>query len=305
MEQKASLQRLPKSQVLQDIRIAAENRFKYYLLTSFVRFSLTFPPNLPLPLVTFDHLQDLCNKPTAMYTRKTPRENCLNREKIKNHIFDKWARGNFHTTNIEFYNFFAKLIKLKDGEDSAPASTEKIVALHRALLERYAQTEPQFESYGSFEALKDGLVGHLIYNYEQRQFYKIKPLFQALIIIIEGETKSGCTAEETAKLEVSLVRTGVTTGLSGPISFSRFGKGDEVSCVTVSLEEAVRFVMDLDEREENLNPREHDLTVLDENINEYAEIARRCDRLTDEDLLGPSTGWITPVHTEKEVLERR
>jgi hypothetical protein len=72
----------------------------------------------------------------------------------------------------------------------------------------------------------DGLVEHLIYSHEQRGFYKTKPLFRALVIIIEGETELGCTIKEAAQ---SLVRTGVTTDLSDPISFSRFDKEDEAT----------------------------------------------------------------------------
>ena len=112
----------------------------------------------------------------------------------------------------------------------------------------------------------------------------------------------GCTVEGAAQIEVSLVQTGITTGLSGPISFSRFGKGDEVS-VTVTLAEAVDFIMELDELEDIANPRERDLSVLDQNLTQHADIARRHGYTGLNDLLGPSKGWITQVHTGKEALE--
>ena len=129
-------------------------------------------------------------------------------------------------------------------------------------------------------------------------------MFRAIIIIVEGETELGCTVEEAAQIEVSLVQTGITTGLNGPISFLRLGKGDEVS-VTITLAEAVDFAMELDEREDRGNPRERDLSVLDQNLTQPAEIARSHGYTDLDDLLRPSTGWIMQVHTGKEALEGR
>ena len=105
--------RLTKSELRVRIRLDAENCFMHCLLTSFVRFPLKLSPDLPLPTITFDHLQDLCNKATAIYTRQKRRQNRLHKEKIKNYIFDKWVRGNIHSTDIEFYNFLAKFISLE------------------------------------------------------------------------------------------------------------------------------------------------------------------------------------------------
>lgn len=301
---KSGGQKLTKFVLRQRIRLDAENRFLHYLLTSFVRFPLKLSPDLPLPTVTFDHLQDLCNKATAIYSRQKPRPNRLHLEMIKNYIFDKWVRGNIHDTDIEFYNFFGKYIRLEKEE---PASTQDIIYFHHALLQKHKETEPQFETYGSTEALLDDLVQHLIYSHEQRASYNIKPLFRALIIIIEGETPLGrSTAEEAADLSVSLVRTGITTDLSGPISFTRFGQGDDAPSVTVSLAEAVAFVMELDEREEKSSARTRtrtrDLSLLDQNLTQPEDIARWHGYTDLEDVLGPSTGWITQVHSGKETL---
>jgi len=93
----------------------------------------------------------------------------LNKEKIKNYIFDKWTRGNFNTTDIEFYNFFAKFINLNQEE---AASTQEIVAFYHALLQKHKETEPQFKTYESTEDLMDYIIENLRYSHKQRGFYR-------------------------------------------------------------------------------------------------------------------------------------
>jgi hypothetical protein len=92
----------------------------------------------------------------------------------------------------------------------------------------------------------------------QVEFFQIKPLFSALVItIIEiGIPSESYNVEEQ---KVRLVRTGVTTGLSQPITFdglTRLSTISENEVITTS-PEAIRFAKDLDRREELLAPKRH------------------------------------------------
>jgi hypothetical protein len=121
------------------------------------------------------------------------------------------------------------------------------------------------EDDGMWSADDDFIGGHQI------EFYNIKPLLRALIIVInkriDEPTPSKPKIEpDFAKQEVRLVRTGVTTGLTQPITFAGLSVLEEINEneVVTTLPEAIRFVMQLDEREEAGALRERkDDTIMD------------------------------------------
>ncbi|KAI1423977.1 hypothetical protein F5Y12DRAFT_754994 [Xylaria sp. FL1777] len=95
--------------------------------------------------------------------------------------------------------------------------------------------------------------------YRRRVFCVIQPLFRALFMALfypQGNIKFHRTPEELPKVKVQLILTGITEGLSAPISFEELR--DEAldgsyypgaTSITTSLGTAVRFIMRLEERE--------------------------------------------------------
>jgi hypothetical protein len=194
----------------------------------------------------------------------------------------------------EFQRFFAKLVCFEDE-----TTTQQILTMHKALVD------------ATQAALHGGFVKHDNWGYcrdthfiggHQIEFFKIKPLLRALIIIIaKNLPEEACNFEE---LEVRLVRTRVTEGLSQRITFDGLTALciiDENEIIT-TLPEAVRFIIDLDQREEAFVPKrdpkviEHYLGLPKAQINQWRK--QNKDSVyakwtgSDGDFpVGPSTSW--------------
>ncbi|EWG45872.1 hypothetical protein FVEG_06517 [Fusarium verticillioides 7600] len=94
--------------------------------------------------------------------------------------------------------------------------------------------------------------------------HTIHPLFKSLFMVFHQtkvSRRERFTVEEIDNLPVSLVSTGTTEGLSRPISFhslccngqtfaDHMASGSSVRSVRTSLKSAIRFIMDLEKREE-------------------------------------------------------
>jgi len=140
--------------------------------------------------------------------------------------------------DVEFSRFFTKLIKLENHECASQISTQNVIDIHLALAKRLIATEPQFEEY-SVDYPDQSVVGVFGFNGKQRHYFKLQPLFRALIIIIDEPTL------DPASQKVHLARTGFTSGLSAPIDFERLGnEGSDV--VIVCLSDVVQFIMELE-----------------------------------------------------------
>jgi hypothetical protein len=66
-------------------------------------YALAIPSSLPLPFVQYTHLQDLCNKNTAIYWTTPER---IDTGYMERFIYEKWTQGNIHTTDLDFFRFF-------------------------------------------------------------------------------------------------------------------------------------------------------------------------------------------------------
>jgi hypothetical protein len=289
--------------VINSLRIFRESRFSSRNKRIFGRRPLRLAPTLPLPdlehdsgsapwLLSIEHLQDFCNKSTAIYctdilTDFTP---------MYEFIFKKWSPGDVHKLDIEFARFFAKLV----GVTSNPSpTTQQIIMLHEALCDASRTAHGTgFVKEDNWDNLMDidFIGGH------QVEFYNIKPLLRALIIVIDKRNPRNEPNFE--KQEVRLVRTGATTGLRQPIAFDGLTVLDKINEneVVTTLPEAVRFVMDLDGREEALLEK-RDMRILDHwlglpkvQIQRYFSEPNgpRYQFWTGEDAdipVGPSTNW--------------
>ncbi|KAI1746946.1 hypothetical protein F4782DRAFT_552853 [Xylaria castorea] len=96
-------------------------------------------------------------------------------------------------------------------------------------------------------------------TYSTKAAYTIQPLFQALFMALfypQGDIDSPRTPEEIRAVKVQLILTGITEGLSAPISFEELEAEalDQpyhpgATAITTSLDAAVRFIMRLEQRE--------------------------------------------------------
>ncbi|KAH9223962.1 hypothetical protein DL95DRAFT_517257 [Leptodontidium sp. 2 PMI_412] len=263
------------------IRRSAEIGHRRDIKQSWSHFPFILTPTLPLPFIHWDKLQDLCNKSVGIYWTK-PRPGIRhNPEFLEQFIYDTWARGKIHKRDLEFGRYVAKLVML--GWPDRLASTDEVLDVHRALIERYEETKPKIP------LIEDDDRYHLQYhgyiNKQQSEYFNIRPLFRALIIILEKPNFS-----DAPNQDVLLVRTGVEDGLSAPIDFETLaGKGND--SVTVTLQTALRFVIQLDERESAAFPDTENSLACDRRHGNREQLAKLIG-YTGPEVIGPSTGWI-------------
>lgn len=262
-----------------------------------------FPPRRSLSQISFDQIQDSCNKSTAIYwtvsTSYSAKKNLDHvhdggdRVAMINSIYPQWFRG--HHMDIEFGNFVAKLVCIETTKKKQEAMIQDIIAIHLAWCDHVIATLPRFA------VEKIGIEGHgplgiNQVNQEQNKYYKLRPLFRALIIIVDRNVSEG------AEPVVYLICTGITSGLSAPITFEnikakivRTPDLDNENTITVTLSTAVDFIMTLESREKSAagpqNPEDQDVSDgRMGNLCSPTEWARHLG-YTGPEIRGPSANW--------------
>lgn len=284
---------------------------------------LILTPCLPNPPVRLEHIQDSCNKSTAVYS-VTPHlepytiaysRDSGNRKDIITTIYEQWFRG--HDVDIDFGNFVAKLISIRIPSDKQAITVEDIIDIHRAWCghveyilplcsKRTSLTETETENY-----LYNDDHGPIGINQNQNRYYKLRPLFRALIIIVDEQT-----SQKGTQRVVHLLRTNLPPELSAPISFKSiqpkldqgmFPGHSSDNLVTTTLSSAIDFVMAFELREQNAFPESHrDPSIPDERMvglggsGTSTEIAQSRG-YTGPEIRGPSTGWIKLAEGEEVI----
>ncbi|KAI9849466.1 MAG: hypothetical protein M1837_004086 [Sclerophora amabilis] len=226
---------------------------------------------------TFDstQLRRICNKPTALYWAHAAQVDDWCPGLTFGCIYKKWFCYHDNEPSIEFGHFFAEPVRITS---TGPTTITGILEAHRtrcymasSLLGKIARGEAG-EAYMS--------------HWPDPQEYKLLPLYQALIVIldelaevIEMDTDGSVSLDEMSQRQsVLMVLTGEESYLSAPISFESIrgeslplAKSDldteENTCaVRVSLATAVRFIADLERREEAAFPNMRDLSLIDKHI---------------------------------------
>jgi hypothetical protein len=180
----------------------------------------------------------------------TPETSLLRR--LLNISTEIWSHGDIHTTDIEFGRLFAKFIETSRSDGERP-TTQDVLKLHKTLLDAVDTAKAKgFSKEDPAEKIAVGIRDISFKANHQIEFFNIKPLCRALVIIIENPTKQRKSHFEQQL--VRLIRTGWTAELSQPISFQGLEVQEVITEneVVVLLPEAVRFIMDLDEKEEAL-----------------------------------------------------
>jgi len=298
-------------QILHSLRYSEEwhhRRCREYFFADRL-LTLTLIPFLPVPQVELEHIQDSCNKSTAIYfvtphfephTRNYNRD-AGDRFDIIYSTYEQWFRG--HHVDIDFGKFVAKLISIKIPSDEQRPTVEDMMNIHEAWCEHVEITLPLCSKNKDFAGTEiedhsykqnHGPVG---INEEQYMHYKLQPLFRALIIIIDNYA-----SETGAEKVVHLIRTNITSKLSAPVTFesitpkfeqdSFFGHGND-KVVTTTLSAAIDFVMALESREQTAFPEKHrDPSIVDRRMGDsrsHMEIVKSRG-YTGPEIRGPSTG---------------
>ena len=299
---------LSNQEILRALRYEREHNHRILREIFFYRRPLFLACDFSLSDIALDHIQESCNKPTAIYWTPSPepRTPRIPGWGLAHSVYDQWFRG--HDTDIEFGRFVAKLIAIDTLLGEPGATISDILEIHRKWCDAVAATLPTF---GSQEVQADDYErAFSSYCFEKRQHmhYHLQPLFRALIIIYDHTTRND------AEPIVHLVRTGETAGLSAPITFESIKpvvdtvsglssdiRGDDT--ITTTLSSAISFVMALELREQNActSDKPTDSGVLDENLGSKAHLDEVAWDLgyTGPEIQGPSTDWIKLAEGEE------
>ncbi|KAL9580343.1 MAG: hypothetical protein Q9212_004554 [Teloschistes hypoglaucus] len=242
--------------ILRRLRASQEYDHRRYQEYFFEFGLLALPPSSSIPQVYLEHIQDSCNKSTAIYSitpRPEPHTDAYCRDvalriEIIFLIYEQWFRD--HNVDIDFGNFVTKFIRIETSNDEQHQTIENIIKIHTAWCEHVEISLPlcsrKKDSTGaeiddpSFEF--HGCMG---INRRQAMFYKLQPLFRALILVVDHRASSG------AEKLVHLVRTNTPSKLSAPIDFDSispklhsdmFSGHDKDNVVTTTLPVAIDFV---------------------------------------------------------------
>ena len=282
--------------------------------TSFKPLILT--PCLPNPPVKLEQIQDSCNKTTAVYFI-TPHlepytlaysEDSSTRSEITYTIYEQWFCG--HDVDTDFGNFVAKLISIRIPSDEQAITVEDIIEIHRAWCDHVKYTLPlcSTKETETKDSPYGGSNGGIGINKKQNRYYRLRPLFRALIIIVDHQK-----SQKRTQRVVHLLRTDLPSESNTPISFksiqpkldqAMFPGYNSDNLVTTTLSSAIDFVMALELREQNAFPEsQRDPSILDESMPYWGTHTEAAQRIgfTGPQIPGPSTGWVKLAEGE-EVL---
>jgi hypothetical protein len=198
---------------------------------------VSYPPQQ----IVLNHLQDCCNKFTAIYLS----EPGCNRQYIVNLIYKQWFKG--HKTDVEFGAYPGKLIIPLPPNSQAISD---IIERHRLICAQVEEFQQMLKTYDGKSELPN--VGPFFdVDWRNQQFYRLLPLFRAMILVIDHKIW-----DSKSDQSVKMVLTGNSDGLSAPIKFDTiFGRGTFIESSSsnhvfqTSLKTAIRFVIRLEQRE--------------------------------------------------------
>ncbi|KAL8676373.1 MAG: hypothetical protein Q9186_007097 [Xanthomendoza sp. 1 TL-2023] len=213
--------------------------------------------------VELEQIQDSCNKSTAIYiidprpqghTLEYNNESVV-RSDIIYTIYERWFTS--HNVDIDFGNFFAKLICARPLVNEQ-ATVPDIINLHRTWCDHVERTLPSCATSTELQGMPywrdrinpdHGVIG---INSDQNSRFKLRPLFRALILI--SDTNPKLTGAERV---VQVIQTNLAD-LSAPIDLAsiepKFEYDSSRGRVTTTLAAAYDFVTALELREEAAYP---------------------------------------------------
>ena len=215
----------------------------------------------PVRPLGYPTLRKFCNKPTASHWAQSAQINDRCKLITFASIYKTWFRYHNNDPNIEFGHFFANPIRITS---TGPNTIVGIVEAHESLC-KYAVSLLDL-----IESRKAGEVR--LSNWPDPQTYRLLPLYRAILVVLDDfappvETERPrrfSLDEQIQRQNVLMVLTGDENGLSAPITFdtirsqslplARTDVTDKTDIIRVSLRTAVRFIADLERREEEAFP---------------------------------------------------
>lgn len=227
-----------------------------------------------------------CNRPSAFYWLQSIQSKGAKGERVVTPasvfatIFGEWYRRYDSQPNIEFGHFLANPVRVTER---GPATIRGIVKAHISMLEKaksFLRKVNQGES--SLPFTKQVKAGN----------YKIHPLYKALILMVDRNELRDRMEEfrrpdryirlqDIAHFQsIIIARTGAEEQLSAPISFESlhskalpldridFDGEPNVDGIRVTLPDAVRFVIELERREDSAAFGETTMPNIDRSLSE-------------------------------------
>ena len=210
-------------------------------------------------------LERFCNKPTTFYWEQSAQWNGRCPGLIFGCIYEEWFRCHDGDPNIEFGHFFASPIQITSG---GPESIAGILEAHNLLCDQAASLLTKIVREESVGVPTRSTKTH----WPNPQCYTLLSTCRAIIVIIDqlnrdtgSDPKFVVLHEQSQRQSVLMVRTGEESHLSAPIDFESIGAdrlpldktnvaGRCIDCVRVSLATAVKFIANLQRREEAAFP---------------------------------------------------
>ncbi|KAK8044018.1 hypothetical protein PG993_004042 [Apiospora rasikravindrae] len=225
------------------------------------------------------HAPDCFNKSVALYTiGHDPLP-------ILNYLYRKWLRP--FKNQIEFGQFIAKIIEIDLGQYHRAVAQPESVQEVRGVVRDILGVHQQVLQYISEECTAD------------EDYYDILPLFNSMIIVTKQLPEE--VQDDLSQMQVYLILAGNVEGLSSPITFdSLYAKGQDLgigdACgpqpdmVLTTLEAAVEFVQEMEEREQSVFGIFPDPNVDNPELLDMDFLRRK--GWAGKDPVGPSHLWI-------------
>ena len=220
-------------------------------------------------------LRKFCNKPTALYWAHSAQINDICPRLVFGCIHREWFRCHDNQPRMDFELFFANPVRITS---TGPTTISDILEAHKYF---YNQTSSLLEKTRRDEIDEP----HSSFWPDPRNF-KLLPVCRALIMILDelspstGPDPDGFISldNELQRQSVLMVRTGEESHLSEPISFENVKEEalplarpdiksyENTDAVRVVLAIAVRFVVDLQRREELAIPESALSSTIDQSL---------------------------------------
>lgn len=280
---------LPRHEILHFLRGLQEEMhrdrlWKHETFAKWVRSSQFNPTDLEtLPEMELGEANDCCNRIAPIYVlrdRFIPDgahiwigmvlELFLIR--LQNYLYTRWFRP--YRSDIEYGQFLARIFLPRPSplpkQPCSQSMVDFLTALHSNTCARVdsaqdrandladANPEEQEEKLNwksEASSFKPASVA-----IREQEFCILQPLFRAIVIAIRFDVDSSSRdISDMKSTSVLIARTGIEHGLSAPISFDSisadmrtnvlFGEKNEITAFETSLERAVDFLMELEQRE--------------------------------------------------------
>lgn len=203
------------------------------------------------------NLRRFYNKPTALCWVHSAQINDRCPLLIFACVYKEWFHAHEIDPNIEFGSFFANPMRITS---SGPGTIADILEAHRSLCN---------QAIYFLDIIRRGKADKVHpLTWPDPRNYKLLPLYRAIIVILDEFTPPTIIEphqpilldEQVQRQTVLMILTGDETGLSAPINFEnvrsqslplpRTDIADQVDVIRISLKTAIRFIADLQRREE-------------------------------------------------------